>query len=78
MVTTSKPKRMSPRERELRLQALDALRLQRPLTASEQAEANRLSYNQYMHVWRSRQRELLGLPYEKNRLFRQSQREIAA
>lgn len=78
MVTAIKPRRMSAREQERRLQEIDLLRLQRPLTASERDEADQLTHNQYMRVWRSQQRELLGCSYAKHRMSIQPEREIAA
>lgn len=50
--------RQMPVAQQLRRMAeLDALRLQRGLTASEQAEADNLAYRTYQREWRATQRE---------------------
>lgn len=77
MVMPTTTRRLSTRDQIKRLQEIDSLRLQRPLTASESAEADQLTYNQYMRVWRSQQKELLGYSYDKHRMLRQPERETA-
>lgn len=46
---------------------LDRLRVQRPLTAAELAEAENLSARAYNRAWRGRFRDLNGVAYWKAR-----------
>jgi hypothetical protein len=47
------PPRMSFRQQRERTRQLDAIRLQRPLTAAERAEADDLALKLYMRLYRS-------------------------
>ncbi|NLR72841.1 hypothetical protein HGI47_18355 [Novosphingobium sp. ERN07] len=56
--TATRAPRQMPVAQQLRRTAeLDALRLLRPLTAAEQAEADNLADRAYQRQWRARQRE---------------------
>lgn len=57
MVTQRTPRQMPVAQQLRRMAELDALRLQRGLTASEQAEADNLAYRTYQREWRAMQRE---------------------
>lgn len=48
-------RRMSVPDQRRRTAELDEIRLQRPLTTSEQAEADRLADAHYLRVWRASQ-----------------------
>lgn len=59
MVTQHHPRRrhrIALAEQLRRAAELDAIRLQRPLTAAEQAEADNLADRAYMRQWRAQQR----------------------
>jgi predicted glycosyltransferase len=58
MVTpVSHPRQTSLSEQRARTAELDRLRLQRPLTPQEQAEADNLAHRAYLRAWRATQRE---------------------
>lgn len=50
-------RRMPVPDQRRRMAELDAIRLERPLTAAEQAEADRLANRAYHREWRAQQRE---------------------
>lgn len=56
MVTATSTRQMPVAEQLRRTAELDALRLQRPLTAAEQAEADNLADRAYHRHWRAQQR----------------------
>ena len=56
MVTQRSTRQMLVAQQLRRMAELDALRLQRALTASEQAEADNLAYRTYQREWRAIQR----------------------
>lgn len=47
-------------QQRARAEQLDAIRLERPLTNAEQAEADQLASRHYMRVWRQQMRERFG------------------
>lgn len=51
------PRKMSVADQVRRTRELDAIRLRRRLTPSEQAEADNLADRAYFRLWRARQRE---------------------
>jgi hypothetical protein len=51
------PRQTSVAQQRARTAELDRLRLQRPLTPQEQAEADSLSNRAYLRAWRATQRE---------------------
>lgn len=57
MVTQRSNRQMPVAQQLRRMAELDALRLQRGLTASELAEADNLAYRTYQREWRAMQRE---------------------
>ncbi len=59
-----------------RLAELDAIRLERPLTAAEQAEADTLTNRAYHRHWRAHQREREALL--EQRLAHQGARKCAS
>ncbi len=52
-----RPRKMSIAEQRRRARELDDIRLQRPLTPTEQAEDDRLTEALYQRVWRTVQSE---------------------
>lgn len=66
--TAACPPRETPVAAHLaRTAELDRLRVQRPLTAAELAEAENLSARAYNRAWRGRFRNLNGVAYWKAR-----------
>ncbi|WP_298290302.1 hypothetical protein [Novosphingobium sp.] len=57
MVTATSTRQMPVADQLRRAAELDALRLQRALTASEQAEADNLADRAYHRAWRAMQRD---------------------
>lgn len=57
MVTATSTRQMPVADQLRRTAELDALRLQRPLTAAEQAEADSLINRAYQREWRAQQRQ---------------------
>ena len=56
MVTPAPTRRQMPlADQRRRMAELDAIRLQRGLTAGEQAEADRLAHRAYMRAWHAQQ-----------------------
>lgn len=67
--------RISPAEVSKRIAAIDALRLTRPLTPEEKAEADNLAARQYQRVYRQTDVYALG---ESRRAARRRQQQMEA
>lgn len=55
-----KPRQMSVAAQNARREELDSLRLERPLTEAEAAEADRLTHRLYLREYRAQRRERFG------------------